>query len=123
MKSVKNEQYHRLLKSHKWQRLRARYMAQHPVCEQCDKNGKTSLAKVVHHVVPVEDAKDLAMMEVLAFDWHNLMAVCDECHEAIHKQLGSCKKGRRQTRAEAQRVASAFIKRWCKGDDGAERGL
>lgn len=97
-------------------------MAQHPVCERCEKQGKTSLAKVVHHVVPVEDAKDLAMMEVLAFDWHNLMAVCDECHEAIHKQLGSAKKGKRQTRAEAQRVASAFIKRWCNGDDGPRGG-
>ena len=95
-------------------------MAQHPVCEKCEKSGKTSLAKVVHHVVPVEDAKDLAMMQVLAFDWHNLMALCDECHETIHRHLGSCKKGRRQTKAEAQRVAKDFIKRWCKSETEQE---
>lgn len=115
MRYIKNEQYHKLLRHSKWQKLRAMYLAQHPVCEQCEKNGKTSLAKVVHHVVPIEDAKDITMMEVLAYDWHNLMAVCEQCHEAIHKHLGSCKKkGKRHTRAEAQRIANDFLKEWCK---------
>ena len=115
MRYIKNQQYHKLLKSHKWQKLRAMYLSQHPVCEECEKNGKTSLAKVVHHVVPIEDAKDIIMMERLAYDWHNLMALCDECHEAIHRRLGSCKKkGKRYTRIEAQRVADDFLKRWCK---------
>lgn len=115
MRHVKNEQYHRLLKSHKWQRLRARYLASHPVCEECDRNGKTTLAKVVHHIVPVEDARDVGMMESLAYDPMNLMALCEPCHEAIHRRLGSsCKRGKRHIRAEAQRIASEFLEHWCK---------
>ena len=115
MRYIKNEQYHKLLRHSKWQRLRAMYLSQHPVCEQCDKNGKTTIATVVHHVVPIEDAKDIMMMERLAYDWHNLMALCDECHEIIHRSLGSCKKkGKRHTKSEAQRVANDFLKRWCK---------
>lgn len=115
MRYSKNEHYHKLLKSYRWQKLRASYMAAHPVCEQCEKNGKTTLAKVVHHVVPIEDAKNVALMEQLAFDPANLMALCEACHEDIHRWLGSSsKKGKRYARAEAQRVASEFLKRWCK---------
>lgn len=115
MRYVKNERYHKLLSSHRWQQLRARYLAQHPVCELCEKNNKTSVAKVVHHVIPVEDAKDVGLMESLAYDWNNLMALCNACHEEIHRQLGSrFKSGKNSKRAEAKRVASNFLKQWCK---------
>ena len=115
MRYSKKKEYQRIIWGARWQNLRARYKAQHPVCEECEKNGKTSLANVVHHVVPIEDARDVTMMEMLAYDWNNLMALCDECHEAIHKRLGSCKKkGKRYTRLEAKRVADDFLKRWCK---------
>lgn len=115
MRNTKNEHYHKLLKSYKWQQLRARYLTQHPVCELCEKKNKTSLAKVVHHVVPVEDAKDVGLMEALAYDWNNLMALCDSCHEQIHHELGSRFKGRKNTRrSEAQKIATDFLKRWCK---------
>ncbi len=115
MRNSKNEHYHKLLKSYRWQQLRARYLAQHPVCELCEKNNKTTLAKVVHHVVPIEDAKDASLMDSLAYDWHNLMALCEPCHEHLHKQLGSrFKAGKGYQRTEAKRIADNFIKRWCK---------
>lgn len=115
MRNTKNEHYHKLLKSYKWQQLRARYLAQHPVCELCEKNNKTSLATVVHHVVPIEDAKDAGLMESLAYDWNNLMALCDACHEQIHVQLGSRFKASKTTqRAKAKQVAESFLKKWCK---------
>ena len=115
MRYSKNKEYHRLLSSHRWQKLRASYLQAHPVCEYCDAEGKTSLSRVVHHVVPVEDAKDTATMEALAFDVSNLMALCDACHERIHAMIGShAKKGKRTKRAEAQQVARAFVERWCQ---------
>jgi 5-methylcytosine-specific restriction endonuclease McrA len=115
MRNTKNEHYHRLLKSYKWQTLRARYLTHHPVCEFCEKKNKTSLAKVVHHVIPIEDAKDISMMEALAFDENNLMALCEKCHEEIHEQLGSRFKARKTSRrAEAQRIANDFMNKWCK---------
>ena len=114
MRYAKNKAYHRLLSSHRWQTLRASYLAKHPVCESCDKEGNTTLACVVHHVVPVEDATDVAAMESLAFDASNLMALCNACHERIHTEIGShAKKGKRTTRAEAHQTARAFIERWC----------
>lgn len=115
MKNAKNEHYHKLLKSYRWQQLRSRYLAKHPICENCEKNNKTSLAKVVHHVVPVEDAKDVGLMESLAYDWNNLMALCESCHDQIHYNLGSRHKGKgNKQRTEAQRRASDFLKKWCK---------
>ena len=66
-------------------------------------------------MVPVEDAKDVGLMEALAYDWNNLMALCDSCHEQIHHELGSRFKGRKNTRrSEAQKIATDFLKRWCK---------
>lgn len=115
MRKVSNKNYHKLLSHSRWQQLRARYLAKHPVCELCEKNNKTSVAKVVHHVVPVEDAKDVGLMEALAYDWNNLMALCDSCHEHIHQQLGSRFKARKHSqRAEAKRIAEDFLKHWCK---------
>lgn len=115
MKHSKKKEYQRIVWSSKWQQLRAMYKAQHPVCEMCEKNGKTTLAKVVHHVVPVEDAKDAATMEALAYDWNNLMSLCDKCHEKIHHDLGSrFKASKTSKRAEAKRIASEFLKQWCK---------
>lgn len=115
MKYSKNKEYHRLLSSHRWQILRASYLRAHPVCEYCDAEGKTSLSEVVHHVIPVEDAKDAATMEALAFDVSNLMALCDACHERIHTLIGShAKKGKRTIRAEAKKAAQEFVERWCQ---------
>lgn len=115
MKHSKKKEYQRIVWSAKWQRLRDMYKAQHPVCEMCEKNGRTSLAKVVHHIVPIEDARDVVMMESLAYDWNNLMALCEDCHEQIHYKLGSrFKAGKKAKRAEAKRVAAEFLKQWCK---------
>lgn len=115
MKSTRNEVYHKLLKTYRWQRLRSAYMAKHPVCEMCANEGRTSLAKVVHHIVPVEDAKTVDAMKMLAYDPKNLMALCEPCHERIHRELGSRFKSSGHTqRAEAKRIAEDFLKRWCK---------
>ena len=114
MRNTRNKEYHRLLSSSRWRRLRQSFLRKHPLCEECERNNRTKLAKVVHHIIPVEDAKSAAQMELLAYDASNLEALCEECHELRHVELGSSKKkGKRAVRTEAQKIASDVLKFYC----------
>ena len=77
--------YQRLLNSKRWKMLRQEYLRAHPLCERCKAEGLIRSAIDVHHKVPVESAHTLMEMEQLAFDWHNLQALCIPCHASIHK--------------------------------------
>ncbi|MGB4153380.1 MAG: HNH endonuclease signature motif containing protein, partial [Bacillota bacterium] len=52
-----------------------RYIAAHPLCEQCEKLDRITPAQEVHHIKPLSQggthAKD------------NLMALCKPCHSRI----------------------------------------
>ena len=62
----------------KWREVRAAYIAQlpNPVCEGCSGAPITQ----VHHLHPTASGGDL-------YDFNNLMAVCDDCHDNMHAQL------------------------------------
>ena len=51
-------------------------------CQECRKYGKNTEAKIVHHVIELED------------DWtqrlknNNLVSVCAACHNKIHPEKG-----------------------------------
>ncbi len=62
-----------------WQRLRAHFLAAHPICGICG----SALAEQVHHIEPVEKRPDLALT------WDNLAPVCPLCH-------GACNHSERQ---------------------------
>ena len=36
-----------------WKRIRDRYIAAHPLCEQCKRAGKITPAEEVHHILPL----------------------------------------------------------------------
>lgn len=59
---------------YKWQRLRARILAAHPLCVECEKRGIIKLATDVDHIRPHKG--DPALM----WDEHNLQALCHACH-------------------------------------------
>ena len=42
----------------RWQQARANYLAQHPLCAMCELEGRTQLATLVDHIVPVQGAED-----------------------------------------------------------------
>lgn len=52
----------------------------HNECTMCKKEHKLTQATVVHHIVPLKAAPELA------YDWNNLMPLCHGCHERIHKR-------------------------------------
>lgn len=98
------EDYNRLINCTKWRNIRRSYLGEHPLCESCLKDGRYVAATCVHHIVPVEDARDKIEMAALAYNPTNLMALCLDCHLAIHKEMGqkTAKKllERKEQRAE-----------------------
>lgn len=71
-----------------WKRMSKAKMMECPLCELCLKEGKTTPATNVHHIISFMVYEGLKRQEV-AYDYSNLMALCVECHSLIH----SNKKG------------------------------
>jgi len=58
-----------------WRRVRARYIAAHPLCEECLRAGRLTPAREVHHVLPLSAGG--------THDETNLMSLCSSCHSRI----------------------------------------
>ena len=74
------ERYRRNPDTHKrygraWRRVRERFIASHPLCEECRKVGRLIPAQEVHHILPLSDGG--------AHDEFNLMSICVSCHSGI----------------------------------------
>ena len=63
-----------------WKRIRDRYMNAHPLCEQCQMEGRLTKAEQVHHIKPLSEGGDHSDS--------NLMSLCSSCHSRIHAQRG-----------------------------------
>ncbi|WP_090411891.1 HNH endonuclease [Eubacterium callanderi] len=63
-----------------WKRIRDRYIAAHPLCEKCKRQGKLTPANEVHHILPLARGG--------THDRSNLMALCTPCHSAITARDG-----------------------------------
>ncbi|MFR3907754.1 MAG: HNH endonuclease, partial [Christensenellales bacterium] len=61
-------------------RIRDRYIAAHPLCEQCKRVGKITPAEEIHHILPL--SKGGTHVE------SNLMALCKRCHSEITAREG-----------------------------------
>lgn len=59
-----------------WKPIRARYVALHPLCEMCLKEGRLTPVEEVHHKKPVSQGG--------TNDFENLMSLCKSCHTKIH---------------------------------------
>ncbi|MEA5014274.1 MAG: HNH endonuclease signature motif containing protein [Candidatus Limiplasma sp.] len=63
-----------------WPRIRARQLAQHPLCAMCQKDGRATPANEVHHIVPLSQGGTHAP--------ENLMSLCKSCHSRITASEG-----------------------------------
>lgn len=63
-----------------WKRIRDRYVAKHPLCEMCLKDGRMTPVEEVHHILPVNRGG--------THDEANLMSLCRSCHNKVHHELG-----------------------------------
>ena len=56
-----------------WRKVRAEYIAEHPLCEECLKNGKIVPVYDVDHIVPLSQGGE-------RLDKNNLQSLCRTCH-------------------------------------------
>ena len=63
-----------------WKRIRDRHISLHPLCEQCEKDGRIVPAAEVHHILPVSKGGTHSR--------DNLMSLCRSCHNKIHIEMG-----------------------------------
>lgn len=73
----------------RWKRLRLVKLRNNPLCEVCEKKGITKMADDVHHIQSFMSVDNPEAIKALAFDYDNLMSLCDECHSEIHKRKRS----------------------------------
>jgi 5-methylcytosine-specific restriction protein A len=62
---------------HTWRAVRLAYLRRHPLCEDCLAEGKTTVAEMVHHLVPVKTDRSKRL------DMNKLRSLCNVCHEKI----------------------------------------
>jgi len=63
-----------------WRQMRDKYLARHPLCEMCLKDGRLTPTEEVHHILPISQGGTHARS--------NLMSLCQSCHTKIHHNLG-----------------------------------
>lgn len=52
------------------------------LCQQCKKYGINKEAKIVHHIIEMEDQPELKLTN------KNLVSVCAACHNRLHPEKG-----------------------------------
>jgi len=60
-----------------WRRVRERVLAIEPLCRECDKQGRVTVATEVDHIDPFEGVDDPRRL-----DPENLRPLCTPCHRA-----------------------------------------
>ncbi|WP_419877738.1 HNH endonuclease [Brevibacillus centrosporus] len=66
-------------KSRKWKRKRSAILRRDEyMCQESKRYGKTEPATTVHHIFPLEDYPELALVD------ENLLSLCDKRHNTMH---------------------------------------
>ena len=80
----KNWIHKNIYNTDRWRKLRNSYLAEHPLCEECLKNGKSVLAEHIHHINEITNGKTDEEMLELGFNPNNLESLCHDCHKQLH---------------------------------------
>lgn len=108
-----DKEYQHLIHSAAWIRLRKWKLKEHPLCELCEQEGRTTLATEIHHVTPVEFAVNKDQKQELMYNAGNLMSLCHQCHVRIHTEMGRS-GGKRLKRMTEERMKE-FKDRYMRG--------
>ena len=95
MRSIPQSFYH----SPAWRAVRATYLQQHPLCEDCLAAGRYIPAEHVHHIIWLTDANYTDPS--ISLNHANLRALCQACHNNTHAH----KRQRRWKVDERGRIA------------------
>lgn len=81
----KNDAHRYVYNTRMWKNIRLTHLLENPLCENCKKNNKLTLATEVHHIYEISNGKTIQEKQQIGFDTNNLMSLCNECHINIHK--------------------------------------
>jgi len=81
-----NINYKAVYNTSTWRKLRLLYLSENPLCEKCIKKDKITPATQVHHIIPIDEGNSISEKKTLGYNWDNLEALCEECHQAEHKK-------------------------------------
>ena len=56
-----------------WRKVRKIYIQKHPICEECERNGFITPAKVIDHIIPIRKGG-------AKLNFSNLQSLCIQCH-------------------------------------------
>lgn len=65
----------------RWQKARATYLRSNPLCVECDRQGRTTSAVIVDHIIPHRGDQELF------WDKTNWQALCKRCHDSYKQRL------------------------------------
>lgn len=83
----KSKEWSEFYGSRAWTNLRAWYMLDHPLCENCIKYGISTPATDCHHKIPFRTGETKDKKWELFLDPDNLEALCESCHHRIHNEI------------------------------------
>jgi 5-methylcytosine-specific restriction protein A len=66
---------------HRWRLLSEFKRQKSPLCERCDREGRTTSAECVHHKIPINSAPHLRL------EMSNLESLCNDCHQKTHEEM------------------------------------
>lgn len=62
---------------YRWQKARAQFLLDNPLCVYCARIGRTTAASVVDHIIPHRGDRDLF------WDQSNWQQLCRPCHDSV----------------------------------------
>lgn len=77
--SGKNAQFYH---SAAWREVRWEQLRQHPLCQECEKNGVLTPAVLVDHIKPINEGGE-------KLDMRNLQSLCARCHNKKSAREGN----------------------------------
>ena len=114
---ARDPRYVALINSLQWRKTRRHKLSMQPLCERCAERGEIKEATEVHHITPVESARDADTMRSLAYDPHNLRSLCHDCHALTHKELKS--RGKQATGQRNKDSLARFRNKFLGGNTDA----
>jgi len=81
-----------------WRRFREWYICKHPLCEQCEREGRLIKADMVDHIIEIKDGGARLAEE-------NAMSMCWKCHSIKTANVKNHRKPYGNNRAGSAKVS------------------
>ena len=69
----------------RWRKVRDMKLQRDPLCEACAQAGRTTVAVLVHHLLPVKEHWEQR------YNLDFMVSICHPCHNAIESELDAAK--------------------------------